>query len=105
VGRALFRTCSDRQEAAELDRLIAAEDAATCSQLRAAGWPREVPCLVCDRAFESSGPANKLCPRCADRNARGVPLPENEVGYLDVRVDDDRPKRRPGPPPGLRGAV
>jgi Holliday junction resolvase RusA-like endonuclease len=27
-------------------------------------------CLKCDRAFDSSGPANRICPKCQQANAR-----------------------------------
>jgi len=33
-------------------------------------FPRELPCLACDRLRLSSGPADRLCPGCRATAAR-----------------------------------
>src|SRR5438067_746271 len=96
VGHALLRTCSDRQEAAELDRLIAAEDVATCCRLRVVGTgeqalhevrgpkpPAASPCQrwrsggsTCGSTTARSGaPGRPL--DCAGRSRRGTEGPRD----------------------------
>lgn len=31
-------------------------------------------CLVCDRTFLSSGPGNRICPRCSHRRRSDTPI-------------------------------
>jgi len=62
-----LRACAARAEErdlAEAARAAALDDAATCSSLRARGWPRSTPCLRCERTMTAESPAHRLCEAC-----------------------------------------